>query len=464
MKWWLGILCGLVLVTGCARRENVVVVVIDTLRPDRLGCYGHERGTSPFIDSLAAQGVVFEQAYSTSSWTVPSVASLMTGLPPRGHGCRHGIIHKGSRGLADQEVLAEEIETLAERMRSLGYRTYGVSANPHISREMGFAQGFDQFETLWLADAAAINGVVEMWQAELTKRRRRPFFLYVHYLDPHAPYHARAPWIEEFAAGSTNHVPFDSVTPEVRDALLVSGWRAAAGDSAAQAAFTAAARQGLLDLYDSEIGYVDKHLRQLLQRLGVEPGRDTVVVTADHGEEFLEHRGGTGHGKTLYETVVRIPLIWCGPQVKAAGRRVATAVSLVDIFPTLAALNKSPLPADTAGISLAGALQEGREPQERSLVMETERFAAHVWLGMRDEGWKYMLRAAAGGAERELYHLQRDPGERENLAAGNETMTAAFDASLNAWLKERPERRAQRASVWLDSKREQELRSLGYLK
>ncbi len=456
---------GLLLLGGCggAPRENIVLIVIDTLRPDRMGCYGAERNTTPFIGSLAARGVRFDRAYAPAPWTVPSMASLMTSLQPRDHGCRHGIVTKTSYGLVDQEVLDESFETLAERLKKMGYRTFGISANPHIAKEMGFAQGFDHFDMVWMADAAAVNEVAGAW-GNLIRKGRRPYFLLVHYFDPHSPYYAKEPWITEYGGASTNHLIFGGLDPAERNKILSEVKRELGDDPAAMEAYMAGMRSDLLNLYDSEIAFCDDHIRQLFEGLRVDLDRTTVIVTADHGEEFFEHHGIIGHGRTLYEHAVRIPLIWSRPGGRR-GIRIQTPVSLLDVLPTAVELAGGKKVAGCEGLSLAAAIMEGREPEARSFILETERHADAVWAGLLDEEWKFMVRGLAlGQTESLLANLARNPEETIDWTAEQPEIAAQMRKTLMDWSQTRTAREAQRRSTWLDPKREQELRSMGYIK
>jgi arylsulfatase A-like enzyme len=459
------------LAAGCApRRENVMLIVIDTLRADRLGCYGHDRPTSPFIDQLAKRGVLFEQAYVTAPWTVPSTASLMTSLNARDHGCRHGVIPKDVYGVMGQELLPESFETLAERMKSLGYRTYGVSANPHVARETGFGQGFDNFKLLWLKDSPDVNRAIEEWSEELRDKSSKPWFLYIHYFDPHMPYIGREPWVADFVAGSsTLYKKYEGLHYKSWREKFGEEMRSIGGDEGRIAQYVQELRRGMLDLYDSEIAFVDQNIGRLFERLGIDLDQTTVIVTSDHGEEFFEHGLIVEHGRSLYEAAVRVPMIWSGPHVKAApGTRIQTPVSLLDIFPTLAALNggRGPGNAKAAGIPLKASLQTGSEPPERTLYIETERKAdAVLYLAMRDGAWKYTTRTGTDGDVLNiLIDVYQDPAEQTNLVSAQSGLAARFGESLQTWNRENPPREAERTQTHLDENRLREMRSLGYLK
>ena len=285
---------------GCARPPGpparVVVVVIDTLRADHLPPYGYGLDTAPFLSQLAREGVLFEHAYSPASWTAPATASLFTSLYPFQHGVVLGLRATRKLRSIDERVrlhtLPEELETMPEAMKRAGYATFGLTHNLNVSKPMGFAQGFDRFWHSPSQDSAAdLNARLMEWKDRLATSPRT--FLYLHYLDPHSPYHERAPLFDENTSG----------------------------------------RARTISAYDSEIRFVDQHLRAAYDAFGW--GRDTLlVVTADHGEEFWEH-GDIGHGHSLFGEVLNIPLIVRFPDGRWGGRRVGAPVSLLDVLPTL---------------------------------------------------------------------------------------------------------------------------------
>jgi arylsulfatase len=219
----------------------VLIVVVDTLRADRLPFYGYEGHTSPFLREWAERSIVFERAWSTSSWTAPASASLFTGVYPVQHGVHLGVnafrlLRRGGAKL-ELDRVPDALETLPELFQSLGYRTFGVSDNPNVSEAQGFAAGFDRFENFSYAGADRVKVVIASWEAEIAEAD--PWFVYLHYMDPHQPYHARRPWHR---------------TPSAKDRHTVNG-----------------------AAYDSEIGWVDAHLREVFGRLA---GNTEVEVTA----------------------------------------------------------------------------------------------------------------------------------------------------------------------------------------
>lgn len=423
---------------GCARapveknRDNVVIVVIDTLRRDHLATYGYSRDTAPFLGELARQGAVFD-GLSPSSWTKPSTASLLTGLHP----LRHQALDRLDR-LPDGAV------TLAERLRRAGYSTLGVSANGWISPGFHFDRGFATFLYRDSLKSRALNREL---QARLDGLRP-PFFLYVHYIDPHVPYEPETGWDGRPLPASPRAHP---VTIEDLDAPHFIH---------RSPELLARAR----DLYDGEIRGVDDSLRELvsgLSRRGLM--KNTIlVVTADHGEELGEH-GRMSHGQTVYQEVLQVPLVIYEPHRLPAGRRFGRA-SLMDVVPTLIdllGLDRPQEPLD--GQSLAGLLTstDSREDPERPFLAHLD-FTDGTGLAMIQGKWKLVF--GKNPYRKEMFDLEADPGERHNLLGRPEVaetfsevatrMTSLYDGYARAGL--------DRADVTLEASLSQSLAALGY--
>ena len=257
-----------------ATLPNILIYLIDTLRRDRLGVYGFERPVSPQIDAFAANATVYEDAVGQSTWTKPAVASMFTGVWPPVHGAT-GWKHK----------LPESLETLPEALQAVGYRTGAVVTNPNIVSDYGFARGFDDFRRILKRPSPQVNEVVFEWLE--SGGEDRPFFLYVHTMDPHAPYRPPEPWLSRFAP-RTSEMP--TWTPR---------WR-----------WPLEALPFLLDLYDAEIAFNDDSFGALLRRLEDLGAYDDtlIVVVSDHGEEFKEY-GKWRHGANLFPATLHVPLI-----------------------------------------------------------------------------------------------------------------------------------------------------------
>jgi arylsulfatase A-like enzyme len=375
--------------SGPAQPPNVLLVSIDTLRADHLSSYGYERNTTPHLDALAARGLLFEAAHSTSSWTLPAHASLLTGRYPS----FHGLEDEGA-------VLPEGLPTLAERFRELGYATFAVVAHVYVGREFGLDRGFDSFDDSLLEGGTRnprAAEVVDRVLAHVDADGDRPFFAFVHLFDPHWDYAPPPPWDARFTdpgyAG-----PVDGTLRSL------SPW------SGPDRAMPAADLAHLLALYDGEVAYADAEIGRLLAALEERGAleRTVVAVTADHGEEFEEH-GRLGHGHSLYGEVLRVPLILAGHPRLPAGERRREPVSLVDVAATLLDLAGGAAPAGAQGKSLLAAA----EP-ERAVFAESVRFGLDLRAARRDAGSAVDDRSAGW---RRFFDLARDPGEQAPLDA-----------------------------------------------
>ncbi len=416
-------------------RPNILLISIDTLRADHMSSDGYDRPTSPFVDSLAKEGVRFEHAYATASWTTPSVVSMLTSTYQTRH--RMGARLRGVPKVWTR--IPEELPNLAESLRRHGYRTFGLVANTNLSAERGFDRGFDRFENLGMADLDAVDRTITPWLDEIG-RGEGPWFLWLHMLDPHGPYTAREPWVESFDAEYARYRWLDSMATEVF----------------AQRAPKMQPRQ--LDvmraLYDSEIRATDEFLRRLFDGL---PGAQDafVLFTSDHGEEFLEH-GGTLHGRVLFEESIRIPFIVRLPDRRLAGTVVQQAVSLVDVLPTILGAAGVEPDARTAGINLIGP-QGISLPGERMVVAELLRGVPER--AVTDGRWKVIF------SERptELYDLREDPGEQTNLAQSQPERVEEFRTVVAAFERQNRPTAATPEQVEITPQELEALRALGYV-
>ena len=293
---------------------NVLLVVLDTTRRDRISSYGYERPTTPRIDALAAEGTLFMNAYSVSSWTCPSHASLFTGLYP----CAHGVTQ-------ESWSLSPDLLTLAEILWEEGYRTAGMVGNPMVGSHLGFAQGFDAYHETWREKGefpAAEHPAVRHLEGVLEEEDERPFFAFINLIEVHSPYRS-GPYRGDF----DRH-------PGVE--LANNHWRAY---FTGKVDFSPEELEHLSDLYDGELKYADEIVGAAVDALAEHGHLDdtVVVVTSDHGEHFGNH-GLVDHVFNLYEGNVAIPLVVRYPSAFDAGARIERAVQLQDVFPTLLAL------------------------------------------------------------------------------------------------------------------------------
>ncbi|HEV8114504.1 MAG TPA: sulfatase [Planctomycetota bacterium] len=369
-----------------AKRPNLLFISIDTLRADHLGAYGWNRPTSPNLDAFAAKSVVFENAQSASSWTLPSLASVMTSLQASTHGCEK-----------DSARLDPSYTTLAEILRDAGYDTAIVASHLFLNAGHGLQQGFTRVDTRILQDERAITSpAVTDWGVHWLEQKAAvhdgaPWFLWLHYFDPHAPYLVHEGISEAFGTETD------------------------------------------LDRYDGEIAFTDRHLGRLFEafeRLGF--AADTVVVlVADHGEEFGEH-GQKGHGYDLHEEVIHVPLVVRAPGL--APRRVPEPVPTVDLMPTLLDLCGARADHEIEGRTLAPLLR-GEGGPAREAFSEARWKFRHDIASLRRGPWKYIDSHRGDEVLEMLFDHAVDPAETKNVLAEHPDVAAELRAGLRARLE-----------------------------
>ncbi|REK27715.1 MAG: tetratricopeptide repeat protein [Planctomycetota bacterium] len=410
--WWLGSQTA-DRTSGVPAVRNVLIISIDTLRADHLGCYGFQRPTSPNIDALAADGLLFERAQTTNPLTLPAHSSLMTGKIPPAHGA---LTNQG-------HTLAEANVTLAEILRDEGWQTGAVVGAYPLESRFGLAQGFadydDEFDGSLKAGLFTERSAESVSRAAIDWLERRgddPFFMFVHYYDPHQRY--------------LPPEPFNSAYPQ--------------------------------DKYSGEIAYTDHWVGKLIERLQQLELYDStlIVLTSDHGESLGEH-GEISHGFFIYQPVMHIPLIVRLPQ-GPRGQRLKTPVSLVDVMPTVLELAGRPLPSDLQGISLAASFRNGVEPPTgRDLYSDSwypAKFACAPLRGLLQDQWRYVW-----SVRPELYNLHEDPREAKNVLDQHSDVAARLAEGLQTMLAAAPSPATGGSSTTPDAAARARLRSLGYL-
>lgn len=445
----LALLGALLALGGCGGGEaqpprSLVLVVVDTLRADHLGPYGAPRGTTPQLDRLASSAALFEQAHSTSSWTLPAFASLFTGVGAARHGAGRRVDEPGAEAFVG---LGPELPTLAGELASAGFSTAGAGNNPFLHPGFGLARGFARWDYVFgRYDRHPNAAQMIYWGLRwLDTRDERPFFLFLHLFDPHLPYaappapgRARAP-----ALGAPFEHPFR-------------------GFGAANATWhprRAVERDFVRAAYRDEVRFVDAQLAHLFAGLRERGLADEtlVVLTSDHGEELFEH-GGFEHGHSLHAEVMRVPLLVWGPGVRPG--RHAQPVSLVDLAPTLlAAFGVAPA-GPIEGRSLWPLLQGGPPPAPQPLAAQGTLHggARAAWI---DWPWKLLLDGEEQAAR--LYDLGADPAEQRDLAPEQAERVAALRAARSAAIAQRAASAAQAPATALGAEIEEQLEALGYL-
>ena len=446
------------------RRPNVLLISIDSLRADHLGCYGDPRRTSPELDRIAKEGVLFQNQCASSSWTLPSHAALFTSLPDSIHGCTDS-----------DRALAPKAKTLAERFRDAGYATAGFFSGPFLHPVFGFGRGFESYEDctsyrdlmssvspaefgldgrLDRASHADVTGprvlaAVESW---FSKRPAKPFFLFVHLWDVHYDYIPPPPFDRAFDPDYTGKITGVNFfwDPEVRPGMDPLDLR------------------HLVALYDGEIAWTDTFvgkIRALLEKAGVLD--DTVVaVTSDHGDEFFEH-GRKAHRNSLFDEVTKVPLVVRFPRRLPPGLRAVPQTRSIDVGPTLLDMAGLPSPEDVLGSSLLPLIAAGPAARDRPAVAEL-RTREYDLRSVRTLRWKVVENLRA--EEAVFYDLEHDSMEqmpRQDFGTGlGVEARQGYErevAALAAFAAAHPELAGAADAVAKPSGIEEQLRRLGYI-
>jgi arylsulfatase A-like enzyme len=439
-------LCGLLAAPGCGAPPvepdppNVVLLIIDTLRADKLHSYGFPLATSPEIDAMAAQGVLFEQVIAPCSWTRPSIGAMLTGRYPRSL----GIYHE-SKG-----ILPDEATTLAEVLDEAGYLTVGITANPHLNRSFNFDQGFDQY-----FDSDAVYTFMKKASEQRHYKSSRVatapemFEIVLDSLDYHpdqGPYYVQVDMMEvhEWYRGdrSLTRPPFDTAFEDVRDGLYL--------------------RPILQSSHD---------VQQFVDRLRARPGwEDTLfVITSDHGEGLSDHpdvANSRYHGRLLYESNLRVPLILYRPGWQPQRQRVAEPVRLLDLMPTLVEMVGLEVPEGLDGLSLLPLIEGGARPAlPEFFVAETQLRDADK-AAVYSARWKYIesYQPHEGHQDRELHAIgSRENGAANNRLIGEQAATRRLTALLESWNGDVPRVATTHARRPISSQEIEQLRALGYI-
>lgn len=451
-------------------KPNVVLLTIDTLRADRLGCYGYERPLTPNFDRLAARGVRFAEAITGGSWTQAAFPVMMTST--------YASMYGGCLG-----ALAAERPSPIQLLNDSGYATGGFSSSPLLSRAYAYHRGFQHFADLTpketdpvlrkmkggqrllrtpithaisrllgqqtrpariYVNAEEITNAAQEWIAGVNQ----PFFAWLHYMDVHWPYHREETLTDP-----------QEIAQAWRDLahLYDVNWNGAP--------VSEAQRTHYIRLYEEALTYTDAQVGKLLDYLETAGLMDNsiIVVVSDHGEEFLEH-GRWGHWETnLHDEILKVPLIICPPD-RENGRVVEQQVRLLDLMPTLLALTNCPIPDGLEGVNLGPLWQaDGTAVAEPVSVSEMWRDERHI-IAIRTRQYKYIWDSKQPDRPL-LFDLTVDPGEKTNIAADCPALTAEFYAYVTARLQAMNETRPDHASAGPDVDEEMlaRLRGLGYI-
>lgn len=450
---------------GTKSPPNVLFISIDTLRPDHLGCYGYERPTSPNIDALAERGVLFGNAFAQASWTLPSHMSMLTSTYPHTH-----------RVETQSNSLPESVPTVAGAFRDAGYSTTGFITWLFLTERYGFGKGFDRYEELLPERAPGQPKSINPTAHDLVESVIRsfvdvdrtnpvtgedeapPFFLFLHFFDPHLDYDPPLSYAQKFDPEITDTEvgSFEYLQDYIKDRVGTPP----------------AMPPGLLHqvtaLYDGEIAHVDEQLGVLfaaMKRAGMLENT-VIVLTSDHGEEFLEHGSIEGHQWTLYDEVIHVPLILVFPDGRNAGTRNNRIVETIDIGPTLLELAGAPQPPTFEGRSLLTAM-DAESDWEEVTFSQIKRFnqkwavrtPSHKLVYTADTKPRFGAPIIPGY---ELYDLVSDPEEQKNVYAEGDSVSGGLTLRIEAWAREKSSAEAGLGPSLSDEERER-LRSVGYI-
>lgn len=465
------------------RPTNVVLLTIDTLRADHLSFHGYERDTSPNLKALAERSIVFENAVSQRTFTAPALATVLTGTYPPTH-----------KTYDNESHLRLTNVTMAEMMQSEGYHTAAATGNPGLGRTFKFDQGFDSFEVVEIRGEEAVFGL-DPWEAKLLNDLAFPlleslkdqqFLLWLHYMDPHGPYIVIDEYKDLYASDHWADRHQGSEVPRHSQEFLY-------GPILDDPYYQNAKLDFFISQYDAEIKYLDDKLGELfavMDELGLW-SNTLLVITADHGEGFGEHRNAYFQHYDPYEHTAHVPLIFVHPDLPG-GRRISRAVSTIDILPTvldLLGLTPSSIAQGqslaslilsddatgtrpyhfTAGVGRPNYITQAVRTDTHKLIMDFRRetFALDALIEAFGELWMpedffnpYRYRSSVF----ELYDLQDDPGERKNVASQEPQIVEELSEALWLWmdtaLYEGRHHESQQAGI--DPAIQEALRALGY--
>jgi len=463
---------------------NVMLIVMDCARPDHLSCYGYHRDTSPNLDRIAQEGVVYENATTSAVWTLPSHATFFTGVFPSKHGCHGKHYH-----------LDTPYVTLAELLSSRGYDTVCATANSWISEATGLTRGFETLIATWWRHvprwralwrwvppflkgiarhffyayryddgARQLNAEIKEWVTRhCAEDKGRPFFMFVNYIEPHMRYRAPEPYRFMYLPEGITSKEALNVNQDL--VSYVTG----------ETPMSARDFEVLEALYDGEIRYLDFRLQEIFDLLGQQGILDNtlLIIISDHGENIGDHEL-LGHLFCVYDSLMRVPMIIRYPRAFPAGERISSQVQLLDIYPTIMeslGIEDMDIQKELQGESLAfPGIRHRQTPYviaeymgpvdvfNQSQTAARERYGREL-RAIRTDSAKYVW---AGDGDHELYDLVEDPGESRNLMGRYPAQAAEMQRTLDEWLTSFDHKESE-GEVELDDETKERLRGLGYL-
>ena len=427
-----------------SERPSILLVTIDTLRADHLGCYGYSRKITPNLDRLASEGVLFENAFCVMPTTLPSHGSIFFGTWPRIHGSASNFIPFSNPSLA----------YFPQLLKKAGYDTAAFLSAHHLGAGMKSLPGFQEFHFPENEVKADVT-LAEAWKWLNQKASRKPFFLWIHLWDPHSPYELHPEFMNRIHPGFDNNF-------NKRYAFVDSGF------------YTKQHLQDMVDLYDNEIAFTDFHLGKFLDdfRTSSQFDNTMIIVTSDHGEtldELYESQNyAFDHGEFLYDQQIHVPLILLLPGHQKQGIRIQGTVSLIDLFPTIITEAKIKVPLMAQGSSLIPRIRNvsSRNSGPDDLVFLQRReykfpprpFLADSQFGIRERNFKLLLNLP--GNEAVLYKNQQDGID---VAAGEQRMNQLLKSRLEKWLQITGGMVSHGQKMEISEEEAEKLRSLGYV-
>ena len=412
-----GFLIAAIACGGRGHPPNVVIIGVDSLRPDHLGCYGYERNTSPNIDRLARDGALFENTLTQAPWTTASFGTILTSLYPTQHGAVDVSNH-----------MRPSVPTLATLLKGRGYATGAVVNAPVLKPSYGLGRGFDYYNIVSDRIRAAEETTTEALRW-IDANEDGPFLMFVHYFDVHTPYAPPPPYDSLFdpnyEGSFADSFDLDFVVPDGKGRVFKRLHELSSSDW-----------NHVRSLYDGEIAVTDKAIGNLmagLQDRGLR-GRTLIVLVSDHGEEFAEH-GGFEHGHSLFNELLRVPMIFCLPGTIPKGTRLPQQARLLDVTPTILDIAGIDIPAHLEGASLRPVIlgAGGPRPSGRSLLPPDAAYSEGTIYGSQKRaitqgGWKLICDNVT--EEMQLFNLVRDPAESRNLIDSEPGARASLEETL----------------------------------
>lgn len=395
--------------TTSSASKNVFLLSVDSLGAKHLGCYGYSRSVSPNLDLVSKRGVLFDRVITQASWTKPALASIHTSLFPSVHKADSAGEAGDRVGVQSANILSDRFCTLAECFRQGGYGTAGFTDGGYAHSFFGFGRGFEHYDNA----AGGLKSCLSRALRWVLHHRDKPFFVYIHCWDAHFPYTDRPPYNRRFIDKRAGIVLDSRTRSEIN-----KGQRKL---SPREMEFLRGMYDGCINLVDDQIPF----LLNELERLGV-ADKTILAVTGDHGEAFGEH-GILEHTECIYNEVLRVPLILCGPDLPA-GTRISSQARSIDIMPTLLDLCGRMSPPNIEGVSLVPWIK-GQRQDHLVAVTETERRGGQV--AIQDGRYKLIQKKGEGGIE--LYDLVSDPNENTDISKTQPQLLSMMEEALASW-------------------------------